>query len=216
MENINDYISKLRNDYKKEKLEEKLVDKDPVIQFESWFKEAIEAKIYDPNAFVLSTTTKQGRPSSRVLLLRGFGADGFVFYTNYNSKKGKDILSNPYVSMLFFWPDLERQVRIEGVVEKHDAKASDEYFASRPYESQIGAWASNQSHVIHDRKWLDERVEELTKKYQGKTVDRPPHWGGFIIKPHTFEFWQGRPNRLHDRLQYNLDNGNWGLSRLSP
>jgi pyridoxamine 5'-phosphate oxidase len=216
MDDLREYINKLRHEFTLQRLDELTVDPDPVKQFGVWFREAADAQMPDPNAFVLSTASAQGRPSARVLLLRNFSEEGFAFYTNYHSRKGKEIEENPYAAMTFFWQQLERQVRIEGILEKQSDEESDLYFSSRPAGSRIGAWVSLQSQVIASRKELDIRFEELQKEYEGKEVPRPAHWGGYWLKPQMVEFWQGRPSRLHDRIVYHLENGEWSRRRLAP
>lgn len=216
MELTKENIQNLRQDYRAAELSEADVDKNPIVQFAKWFKDALDAKMYEPNVMTLATADLSGKPSSRILLLKGFDEDGFVFFTNYNSKKGKDLQENPQAAMQFFWPELERQVRIEGTVTKATAEASTAYFHSRPKGSQIGASASPQSTVIPDREILEERVKELTAAYQQTEVPRPEHWGGYVLKPAHLEFWQGRPSRLHDRITYTSINGVWTINRLAP
>ncbi len=210
-------INHLRTNYSLEQLEEKNINKNPFKQFELWMRIALERNLYEPNAMNLSTVSKKGKPSSRIVLLRGFDNRGFVFYTNYFSRKGIEMVSNPYAALTFFWAPLEKQVRIEGSVVKVSKATSDAYFKSRPRESQIGAWASHQSELIKSRSELDKTVENLTLKFEGKSIPRPPHWGGFCLIPDRIEFWQGRLNRLHDRILYEKKKGsNWKISRLSP
>ncbi|MBB5645215.1 pyridoxamine 5'-phosphate oxidase [Pedobacter cryoconitis] len=216
MELTKENIQNLRQDYRAAELSEADIDKNPIAQFAKWFKDALDAKLYEPNVMTLATADLSGKPSSRILLLKGFDEDGFVFFTNYNSKKGKDLQENPQAAMQFFWPELERQVRIEGIVTKATAEASTAYFHSRPKGSQIGASASPQSTVIPDREILEERVKELTATYQETEVPRPEHWGGYVLKPAHIEFWQGRPSRLHDRITYTSVNGVWTINRLAP
>ena len=216
MDDLKSYINNLRHDFAKLALDNKDVSADPVIQFEKWFKEAVDAKVNEPNAMTVATADTEGTPSARILLLRNFNEQGFVFYTNYNSRKGVEILNNPYASLLFFWPELERQVRIEGVLSKQSAEESDRYFNSRPRESKLGAWTSSQSKVISSRAVLDEEYEKISKKYPGEDVPRPSFWGGYVLKLSTIEFWQGRPSRLHDRLLYTLENSEWKIERLAP
>lgn len=216
MELTRENIQNLRQDYRAAELSEADIDKNPIAQFAKWFKDALDAKLYEPNVMTLATADLSGKPSSRILLLKGFDEDGFVFFTNYNSKKGKDLQENPQAAMQFFWPELERQVRIEGIVTKASAEASTAYFHSRPKGSQIGASASPQSTVIPDREILEERVKELTATYLEAEVPRPEHWGGYVLKPAHIEFWQGRPSRLHDRITYTSVNGVWTINRLAP
>lgn len=216
MDDLQKYINKLRYDFSSAKLEEESAEKDGVRQFEKWFREAVDAKANDPNAMCLSTATAKGKPASRIVLLRNFSDSGFVFYTNYNSRKGKEIGENPVASLLFFWPELQRQVRVEGILQKQTDTESDEYFASRPRSSQLGAWVSSQSSVIKDRKELDDAFAEAEKKFDGKDVPRPKHWGGFVLVHEKIEFWQGRPNRLHDRLLYSKKEQGWIIERLAP
>lgn len=216
MELTKENIQNLRQDYRAAELSEADIDKNPIAQFAKWFKDALEAKLYEPNVMTLATADLTGKPSSRILLLKGFDEEGFVFFTNYNSKKGKDLQENPQAAMQFFWPELERQVRIEGMVTKATAEASTAYFHSRPKGSQIGASASPQSTVIPNREILEDRVKELTASYQETEVPRPEHWGGYVLKPSHIEFWQGRPSRLHDRITYTSVNGVWTINRLAP
>lgn len=210
-------IQTLRKEYTKEELDISVVDKSPILQFKSWFEEALSAEVNEPNAMVVSTVSVDNKPSARVLLLKGFDENGFSFYTNYESKKGKQLALNPNACITFFWPELERQVRIEGVITKVSAKESDDYFAVRPKGSQIGAWASPQSMVIPSRDILVHNQEALDEKYASSKVDRPEHWGGYILKPNLIEFWQGRHSRLHDRICYELNaSNNWKIERLAP
>lgn len=209
-------IQNLRQDYKTAELSEEDVVKNPIEQFEKWFSDAVNAQIYEPNVMTLATADKSGRPNARIVLLKGFDQDGFSFYTNYLSQKGKEIKKNPFACLVFFWAELERQVRIEGKIEKLDKETSEQYFHSRPTGSQIGAIASPQSQVITGRAILENKVEQLTEQYEGKTIPKPAHWGGYIVKPTAIEFWQGRPSRLHDRIKYTLVNGNWKIERLAP
>lgn len=216
MEDLRKYINNLRHDFAKQTLDEKDVNADPILQFEKWFKEAVGAKVNEPNAMTVATATKDGKPSARILLLRNFDEKGFIFYTNYTSRKGIEIMENPHCALLLFWPELERQVRIEGVLEKQTVEESDSYFNSRPRGSKLGAWTSAQSKVIASRQLLDEEYEKLSKKYPDENVPRPPHWGGYLLKPTCIEFWQGRPSRMHDRIIYTLQNKNWKIERLAP
>jgi pyridoxamine 5'-phosphate oxidase len=208
-------ISSIRKDYKLKQLDKKDVHPNPLVQFNTWFTEAVEAKVNEPNAMNLATVKSSGKPSSRIVLLKGIEEQGFVFYTNYESHKGKELQVHPFGSLCFFWPELERQVRIEGHIKKVEATRSDDYFQSRPYESQLGAWVSPQSQVIDTREFLEQKINSVKKQYP-QVVPRPPHWGGFILVPESIEFWQGRESRLHDRMLYELTAGSWQLSRLAP
>lgn len=188
----------------------------PIDQFADWFEQARHAGIDKPNAMVLSTSTADGKPSSRVVLLSSFSENGFVFHTNYLSHKGGDIKHNPYVSLLFWWDELGYQVRINGRAEKTGAEKSDAYFAGRPRGSQLGAWASEQSQVIESRKVLDRRLDDFAERFDGIEVSRPPHWGGYIVVPESIEFWINRDDRLHDRFLFTRDGEGWGWQRLAP
>lgn len=216
MENTNAIINKLRSDYAQMELNEKDISTNPFVQFEKWMNEALKAEVAEPHAMMLATVDSQGKPSARIVLLRGFSADGFIFYTNYTSKKGKDINHNPHAAITFFWPQLERQIRIEGTLQKVDEKTSEDYFASRPRESKIGAWVSEQSQKINSREELENRFIELSAKYPTEAIPRPSYWGGYQLKPTLLEFWQGRPSRLHDRIQFQLINHNWQIQRIAP
>ena len=197
-------------------LTEENIAKEPFEQFDIWFNEAKEIGLKDPNAMNVASASKEGVPSSRMVLLKSYNKDGFVFYTNYTSRKSKEIIENPKVALNFFWDALERQVRIEGQIQKIDPKISDDYFASRSRLSQLGAHASNQSQVIQNYDVIKNTIEQLKKKFEGKAVPRPDHWGGFIVIPKTIEFWQGHDGRIHDRLKFHKDNLSWNLERLSP
>jgi len=217
MKEINDFLKKVRKDYDLDQLDINTVDTDPIVQFAIWMKMAVDSGMDDPNAFNLATVSADGKPSSRIVLLRNFDELGFVFFTNYHSHKGKDIESNPYAAINFYWPLLHKQVRIEGKIEKVEDWDSDDYFSSRPKESQVGAWASLQSQPLADRHELEQKVDNLTREFEGKEVSRPPHWGGYRVRPLRIEFWQGRPNRLHDRILYEFTSqSNWKISRLYP
>ena len=207
----------LRKDYVKGELRMVDTQADPIVQFEQWFREAIEAEDIEANVMSLATS-HEGQPSVRIVLLKGFDEKGFVFYTNYLSQKGKELTANPKAGLNFFWPNLERQVRIEGTVEKVSDQESDEYFGSRDRGSRIGAWASPQSQALPDRKALEARIGEVQATYEGQTdIPRPPHWGGFRVQPHRIEFWQGRASRLHDRIAYlRQEDGSWQKERLAP
>lgn len=209
-------ISKLRQNYTKLELTEALASTDPMEQFSEWFDNALKSGILEPNAMIVSTVSG-GKPKSRVILLKGFDERGFVFFTNYSSHKGQELEENTEGNMTFFWDKLERQVRIEGKLEKISQEESSEYFWSRPRESQIGAWVSNQSEVIAGREVLDEKLAFYQEKFKNEAiVPKPEHWGGYLLRPETIEFWQGRPNRLHDRLLYTLEGSVWKRERLSP
>ena len=213
----NHSIAAIRKVYQLQSLLEKDVDANPVLQFEKWWQQAIESKIDEVNALTLSTSSLSGVPSSRIVLLKGIQDNGFTFFTNYDSKKGKEMEQNPRVALLFFWKEMERQVRIEGIAGKINAEESDEYFISRPRESRIGAWSSPQSTVINNREVLQENVLKYEKEFEGKEVSRPINWGGYNVQPRLMEFWQGRPGRLHDRIQYSKDQqNNWQIKRLAP
>lgn len=209
-------LAQIRKEYSLNKLDEKSIAADPLKQFEVWFNEALTAKVLEPNAMTLATVSTNNRPSARIVLLKGFAKQGFTFYTNYQSSKGKELAENPYCALSFFWPELERQVRIEGVSERVSAEESDTYFNSRPLESRLGAWTSPQSSVISSRQILEERYLSVEKKFAGKSVTRPTQWGGYLVKPFLIEFWQGRPSRLHDRIVFTLVDGKWSVSRLAP
>jgi pyridoxamine 5'-phosphate oxidase len=209
-------ISKLRRSYSLKELSENLVSADPFSQFSLWMNEAMNSKLLDPHAMTLATTTKDGIPSARIVLLRGFDKNGFVFYTNYESSKAKDLMANPNASLLFFWVELERQVRISGKVKKVSQEESEKYFNSRPRENQLGAWASKQSSVIINREVLEKQFEELKIRFENQKIPLPKFWGGYTVIPYKMEFWQGRENRLHDRICYILDSGHWKIERLAP
>jgi pyridoxamine 5'-phosphate oxidase len=217
MEVINSKIVSLRKEYSSAFLNEEDVNHNPFKQFELWMHQAVEAEILEPHAMTVSTVSSEGKPSSRIVLLRGFDENGFVFYTNYKSHKGNDMAQNKYACLNFFWPELERQIRIEGSISKIDQQVSTDYFHSRPRESQIGAWASIQSAVIENRKVVEDAFVHFTEKFKDlDVIPKPEHWGGYNIKPTSIEFWQGRPSRLHDRLRYSLLSEAWKIERLSP
>lgn len=212
----NKHIQKLREDYSLSTLDKNDVYADPIQQFKIWLDESLKAMLPEPNAMTLSTVDSDQKPHSRIVLLKGIEKNGFIFYTNYKSDKGRDIESNPNVSICFLWKELERQVRIEGVAKKISSEASEEYFVSRPVKSQIGALASEQSSVIENRAILEERFEALTKLYSTGHVPMPDHWGGYVVEPTSIEFWQGRRSRLHDRIKYEKEKKNWIIKRLAP
>lgn len=210
-------LHNFRKDYKQDTLSISKVDKNPIIQFEKWMKEAISSKVVaEPNAMTLVSSTLDGKPSARVVLLKSFNEEGFVFYTNYDSRKAIELTNNPYASIVFDWHVMERQVRIEGVAKRVSAEESDKYFYSRPKGSQLGAWVSPQSTFIDGRKELEARQTKIESEFKEKPITRPPHWGGFVVQPHTIEFWQGRQSRLHDRLIYIKTGDKWILRRLAP
>lgn len=208
-------IADMRREYREPGFAD--ADADPFSQFEAWFQDAIDANVLESNAMILATATPDGRPSVRVVLLKGLDDDGFVFYTNYDSRKGGELEANPRAALLFYWPELTRQIRVEGHVEQVTREESEAYFHSRAHLSQLGAWASRQSSVIPSRKYLEDRMAALVEEYDGKDVPLPPFWGGYRLVPDSFEYWHGRPNRLHDRIYYSHDaEGCWQISRLSP
>ncbi len=210
-------LADIRKDYTKATLDSTSVDKNPIRQFEKWFDEAIKSEMTEPTAMNLATITSNGRPSSRIVLLKGIENDQFIFYTNYQSQKGKELEINPACALTFFWPDLERQIRIEGVAARVAPDISDAYFKSRPRGSQVGAWASPQSTIIKDRKILEDRVKEIEKRFEDKKVlSRPNQWGGFGVDAFEIEFWQGRSSRLHDRIVYTKVDQLWKINRLAP
>ncbi len=209
-------IADIRKDYKLQTLLETDVASDPFIQFGKWWDEAINSAIDEVNAMTLATADKNNIPSARIVLLKGCDKNGFVFFTNYQSHKGEQLLQNPNACLVFFWKELERQIRITGTVEKISTADSDAYFTSRPAGSRIGAWASPQSSVIVNRTVIEEKLKDLEQQFGDNNIPRPPHWGGYIVKPTQIEFWQGRPSRLHDRIQYTLQEGSWVIERLAP
>jgi pyridoxamine 5'-phosphate oxidase len=212
MKELYDY----RKEYVHSHLNEDEVLDDPLLQFHLWLEDALKSTIEEPNATVLATVSKNLQPSSRIVLLKKVDESGFSFFTNYNSKKASDLEENPKAALLFPWHDMERQVRIEGIVEKVSETESEEYFRHRPSGSRIGAWASPQSEVIPSRKHLEKLENDLRKQFDANSIPRPPHWGGFRLIPNLYEFWQGRENRLHDRIEYTLEKGTWVIKRLAP
>jgi pyridoxamine 5'-phosphate oxidase len=206
----------LRKEYTRAGLREADVDPDPLVQFRTWFEEAVRADLHEPNAMTLATATEDGRPSARTVLLKGYDERGFVFYTNYEGRKAGDLEANPACALLFYWGGLERQVRIEGRASRLSEEESDAYFASRPRGSRLGALASEQSCPVEDRSVLEERVRALEAEYEGRDIPRPRFWGGYRVEPEVVEFWQGRENRLHDRLVYRRAGCGWGIERLQP
>jgi len=210
-------IANIRKEYKLQTLAEKDVLKNPFSQFDKWWQEAINSNLEEVNAMTLATASADGMPDARIVLLKGVDEKGFVFFTNYESTKGHQILENPRASLVFFWAALERQVRISGLVSLTSSTVSDKYFDSRPEGSRIGAWASPQSQVIESREWLEEKEKRLKEESMEHPKHRPPYWGGYLVKPTRMEFWQGRPSRLHDRILYTLQgNGHWKIERLAP
>ncbi|MBK8609184.1 MAG: pyridoxamine 5'-phosphate oxidase [Chitinophagaceae bacterium] len=210
-------IADLRKDYQKQTLSEDDVDSDPIEQFNSWWKDEVSSGMDEINAMTLATASKAGIPDARTVLLKSVSEEGFVFFTNYNSQKAKELEENPNACLLFYWKDMERQVKISGTVEKVTAAESDAYFNSRPEGSKTGAWASPQSTVIESREVIEKNIEKYTTQFAGSFISRPAHWGGYLVKPSVLEFWQGRPSRLHDRIQYiKTVDGSWKIQRLAP
>ena len=208
-------VAHLRLDYARESLTERDVDPDPILQFEKWFEEALHAGLIEPNAMTLATSTRDGHPSARVVLLKGADANGFVFFTDYRSRKGAELDANPHVSLCFWWDALQRQVRISGTAVRVSREETAAYFHTRPHGSRVGAWASQQSAMLASREMLEKEVERLERAYPDD-VPLPPHWGGYRVTPDSIEFWQGRPSRLHDRIVYTRVGGEWRIGRLSP
>jgi pyridoxamine 5'-phosphate oxidase len=209
-------IADIRKEYKLEELDIKDVHTNPIEQFKFWFDEALKAQVIEPNAMFLATVSPSGQPTGRIVLLKGIEEGGFVFYTNYNSRKGGEIAHNQLVSLTFFWADLERQVRIEGKALKVSEETSTNYFISRPRDSQIGAWASPQSQQVAGKETLVELFEKYKTEFAENPIAKPPHWGGYVVIPHYLEFWQGRPSRMHDRICYTLENNDWSIKRIAP
>ena len=217
MSQVNQHISQLREDFMKGELSENNLNKTPDLQFEQWMKDAIDAKVNEVPACNLATVDKNNKPSARIIYLREFSDNEFYFYTNYDSRKGIQISENPNVCLTFFWPELERQIRIEGVItKKAEAEKSDAYFNARPQDSKIGAWSSPQSRVLNNREELNTFIEGNKTKFNNQEIPRPEFWGGYVIKANYYEFWQGRKNRLHDRIAFTLEGGNWKIERLAP
>jgi pyridoxamine 5'-phosphate oxidase len=210
-------IAELRKEYQLRSLSEQDVNPDPLLQFRIWWDDAVKAKIEEANAMTLATSSSDGVPSARILLLKGLSEKGFIFYTNYDSYKSRQLEENPRACLVFFWKEIERQIRITGLTERLGSEENDVYFKSRPEGSRVGAWASPQSQVIESREWLEEEQKKFKEKFSGKIIERPSNWGGYVVTPISIEFWQGRPNRLHDRIQYSLEkDGKWKIERLAP
>lgn len=216
MKSINQHINKLREDFLKGELSEENISHEPNVLFEHWFNEAINLEVNEPLAFNLATVNEENKPTSRIVYLREFGENKFYFFTNYHSRKAQELVKHPHICMNFFWPELERQVRIEGTVEKASKEKSDSYFEHRPKESKIGAWSSPQSKVIVNRNELENLVNENRLKFTTDEIPRPEFWGGFVITAHYYEFWQGRKSRLHDRISFTQEGDNWKINRLAP
>lgn len=207
----------LRKEYRRDRFDEATAVANPMAMFALWFADAVAAGVEEPNAMALATATPDGRPSARMVLMKDFGPDGFTFYTNYESRKGRELADNPQAALIFWWPAVERQVRVEGAVERLPAATSDAYFHARPLGSRLGAWVSRQSQVIASRAVLEQRLAEVQAEFADRAPARPPYWGGYRLMPVVMEFWQGGPDRLHDRLRYSLaDDGGWRMDRLSP
>jgi len=209
-------LAEIRKEYRLKEMDETRLDSNPMKQFALWLNEAFEALANEPTAMVLATAKPQGFPSARIVLLKAFSEQGFGFFTNYASRKGEEIALNQHVALLFHWPELERQVRVEGVATRTSTTVSDDYFDSRPYESRLSAVISNQSQVVPDRRYLEQLWAGQQDESDGKKVDRPSYWGGYVVEPHRIEFWQGRPNRLHDRILFTRQGTEWSISRLAP
>lgn len=209
-------LARLRKEYSRHTLDELEVDLSPFVQFRHWFEEALKVELTEPNAMVLATASTDGKPSARVVLLKAFDERGLVFFTNYEARKSVELAENPQAALLFVWAELERQIRIEGSVEKTSKQEAEDYFKTRPYESRLSAWASRQSSVVPSRGYLEQKMSDLRSHYENREIPLPPFWGGFRLQPDIFEFWQGRENRLHDRIRYTLQGGVWHIDRLSP
>jgi pyridoxamine 5'-phosphate oxidase len=209
-------LASIRKEYSLEQLDEGNIHANPIAQFNTWFDDALNAEVAEPNAMVLATSTLDGRPSARVVLLKGFDEKGFSFFTNYQSRKANQIEQNKFAALVFFWPELERQVRIEGEIGKVPEQESDDYFNTRPEGSKISAWVSPQSHIVHGRNFLESLKVVFESQFATRPITRPANWGGYRLTPNLIEFWQGRPNRLHDRIQYTLIENNWVVERLAP
>jgi pyridoxamine 5'-phosphate oxidase len=214
---MDEKIAEIRKEYSYKALVESEIESDAIKQFNIWWQDALEAKIAEVNAMTVATASSDGMPSARTMLLKGFSEKGFVFFTNYNSYKGQQLAENPKACLVFFWKELERQVRITGLIERTSEEENDTYFQSRPKESQVGAITSPQSQVIESRQWLDDRYKKNSEQFKNTAIHRPDHWGGFLVRPVIIEFWQGRPGRLHDRIQYTIqEDGEWKIERLAP
>jgi pyridoxamine 5'-phosphate oxidase len=209
-------IANLRRDYAKARLEESSVAGNPIVEFGRWFEEALKAQVQEPNAMTLATASADGAPSARIVLLKGFDDRGFVFFTDYRSRKAGELTENSRAALVFYWPELERQIRITGSTVRTEREESEAYFRSRPRGSRIGAWVSHQSQVIGNRRELEERIQEVERRYPEDDIPLPPYWGGFRLQPESLEFWQGRTSRLHDRIRYLRAGGSWRIERLSP
>ncbi len=216
IEEVSNYLNQIRHEFTSQALNEEAAGDIPVELYAKWLEEAVGAQVLDPKAMVVSTVSGNGKPSSRVVYNRGITETGFKFYTNYDSRKGHDLENNPFVSVNVFWSEMERQIRMEGTVSKLDREESDAYFKARPRDSQIGAWASAQSQKVTDREELEKWVKHFNEKFEGMEVPRPPHWGGYFIEATYFEFWQGRPARLHDRIIFEKDGNTWNKYRVAP
>jgi pyridoxamine 5'-phosphate oxidase len=209
-------IAHLRREYARARLDERDVDPDPLVQFHKWFDDARRAELPEPNAMTLATATPGGVPSARMVLLKAADERGFTFFTDYRSRKGQELEANPHAALVFFWGELERQVRITGTVSRVSREETEAYFRTRPRESRLGAWSSHQSTVLAGRETLEARLREVAARHPGDEVPTPPHWGGYLLKPDALEFWQGRESRLHDRVRYQRETGSWRIERLSP